>query len=132
MTKSAPMGDGPTPIRVLEIDLATALRLRPADRVLVAGHEAHFVLATSLEGSQTSTWITISCSCGKTLGGEITAAARSAPIEVVESPSIEINGPPLTGTCTSCGADIDALARTGVTGHVCFGPGDATNNREPS
>jgi hypothetical protein len=51
---------------------------------------------------------------------------------VVETHSITIEGPPLTGTCSSCGADLDALARTGVTGHECYGPGDATNHREPS
>jgi hypothetical protein len=48
--------------------------------------------------------------------------------QLVES----LSGPPLTGTCSSCGADLDALARTGVTGHECYGPGDATNHREPS
>jgi len=53
-------------------------------------------------------------------------------IQVVETASVEVADRPLTGTCSSCGDDLDALARTGVTGHVCFGPGDSTNHREPS
>jgi hypothetical protein len=58
----------------------------------------------------------------------------SAPtsIEVVATHALAVEGAPLSGTCSSCGADLDALARTGVTGHVCFGPGDSTNHREPS
>jgi hypothetical protein len=126
------MGDELTPIRVLEIDAATALRLRPRDRVPIAGHESHYVSQTTLNGSQTRTWLTIRCSCGEVIGGEITSAVRSAPIEVVESHSFAISGPPLTGTCASCGADLDALARRGVTGHECYGPGDATNHRPSS
>lgn len=121
-----------TPIRRLEIDTATAMNMQPGDRIIVVdGHAGHFVVSKRFENSDAGAWVTIRCSCGAVLGGKIVLTPPHA-IKVVESQSVTIEGPPMRGTCSSCGTDLIALARTGVTGHVCFGPGDSTNHREPS
>jgi hypothetical protein len=65
------MADDPTPIRTLEMDLASAMRMQPGDRSLVDGHVGHWLLEKRFESNQTSAWLSLRCSCGQVLGGEI-------------------------------------------------------------
>lgn len=62
-----------TPIRTLwRDDAKTMLKANPGDRVPAQGHEAHLIRAKSIDyDAGGDLWITITCSCGHTLGGAV-------------------------------------------------------------
>lgn len=128
-----------TPIRTLTYD-SPLLVLRPGSPT--PGHDfGHIVARTEWYSDHNGTWLHVQCSCGEVFGGcfaraylaSATRQEREA-IEVEGRPSFVIahEGPPMTGTCPGCGANLDALARSGKIGHACFGPGDEINYERPN
>lgn len=138
------------PIRTIAWD-SPLIDANPGDQM--PGHDdGHYVQSKDYTADRDEIWLTVRCSCGETFGGAFTSQqlriastselsrfhASQAPVRGDVMPNaIEVEdrspicfivgGPPATGTCPGCGTDLDALARDGKVGHVCFDPDDVTN-----